>query len=224
MTESGTAAVIERVKRGDEPLQLPIRLGSGETVGSLQPVTWSDASDPVALERLTRWRNANMASFLTQFAATPSRTAGWLRDSVLSNDRQMLFWVRSEENVVGHIGFKDLTETDALSDNVIRGERGGHPKLFAFAHLALFKWLYDVFGITSVYGWVFSDNVPAIMMNRQVGFSSWQRHALRHVNQTDGEAWVVGEALEENPGERFCWRVSIAMEEVFESLECRWTK
>lgn len=212
--------MIGKIKDCSLPLSLPITLENGEVIGTLKPITWADASDPVALERLTDWRNANTGSFLTQFVATPERTAAWLRNVVLPNDRQMAFWVLADDGVIGQIGFKELSATDVLSDNVIRGERGGHPRLFVAAHHAMFKWLIETFKLDSIYGYVLSDNIPAIMMNRQVGFSLWQRHALTQISGGDGDAWVVGEPIEADPGERFCWKVSLTKQEVNELVGC----
>ena len=142
-------AMIAKIKHGQVELDLPIRLSAGDVIGSLKAVTWADASDPIALQRLTDWRNANMKSFLTQFTATPQRTAHWLREVALPNDGQMLFWVQSEDAIVGHLGFTSLTATDAQGDNAIRGERGGHPKLIVTAQHAMFQWLFDVCGLDS---------------------------------------------------------------------------
>lgn len=216
-------AMVAKIKRGEVPLDLPIRLSAGDVIGSLKAVTWSDSSDPIALQRLTDWRNANMGSFLTQFTATPERTAQWLRDVALPNDRQMLFWVHSEDSIVGHLGFTSLTETDAQGDNAIRGERGGHPKLIVKAQHAMFQWLFDVCGLDTIYGQVFSDNPPALMMNRQIGFSTWQRHALSKVSCDGEDVWVVGDAIGSDPGKRFSWRVSITAKEFFERMEGQWT-
>lgn len=211
--------MIRQIKRGEVALELPVALPTGEVIGLLKPLTWSDVSDSVSLQRLTDWRNANMGSFLTQFVATPERTAHWLREVALPNDRQMLFWVHCGDAVVAHLGFTSLTEKDAQGDNAVRGERGGHPKLIVAAQHAMFRWLFKVCGLDAIYGYVFSDNAPALMMNRQIGFSTWQRYSLSEVKRGDEDAWVVGNAIGDDPGERFSWRVSITASEFFERTE-----
>ena len=96
----------------------------------------------------------------------------------------MLFLVKDQlDKRVGHTGFKNLSHSSALSDNTIRGDRAEHPKIFVFAIRCLIEWLFDVADIGKVEGEVFSDNVPALMMNRQVGFKLVEKLILEEVQE-----------------------------------------
>lgn len=175
---------------GGVELTIPIFDDDKNAIGSLVPITRFDLSDYDLMCLLSDWRNQNSDKFLTRFYATPERTANWLDKVVFPSQAQMLFLVHDKlEKRVGHTGFKNLSYTSALSDNTIRGIRAEHPKIFVFAIRRLIEWLFDVADIRKVEGEVFSDNIPALMMNRQVGFKLVDKLILEEMQ--DGNTTIL---------------------------------
>lgn len=199
--------LLRDVIEGRRGLSLELSAPSGEAIGHMVPVTQAHLADDFVIGKLTEWRNRNMGRFLTQFVATPERTRRWLGDVVLRTPGQMMFLVYAGDRLVGHYGFKDLTRDDVLLDNAMRGEPGGHPALLTAAGRALNEWLFGTAGVRTIYGYVLADNAPALMMNRQLGFGGWTKHAL--VKQSrDGEVrWSIGEANAASPDGAYCYKI-----------------
>lgn len=170
-----------------------------DLVGYLTPITESRLDDDDLIELLTVWRNDNMNSFLTKFVATPERTRQWLKDVLLSSGTQMLFLVSDlDDNLVGHFGFKDLTQENVLLDNAIKARRSKNPKLMVYAGRRIIQWLFDNTSINFVRGEVFSDNATALMMNKQLGFIHKEKHPLvKIVNKNNEVMWRRCERNEE---------------------------
>jgi len=171
-----------------------------DLVGYLTPITKSRLDDDDLIELLTVWRNDNMNSFLTKFVATPERTRQWLKDVLLSSGTQMLFLVSDlDDNLVGHFGFKDLTQENVLLDNAIKAMRSKNPKLMVYAGRRIIQWLFDNTSINYVRGEVFSDNAVALMMNKQLGFIHKEKHSLvKIVNKNNEVMWRKSDRNEEN--------------------------
>jgi hypothetical protein len=202
---------LDRVIAGTQQLTLPIHDEEGTVIGTLRPLTLAYLDDAAILEKLTDWRNQNMTSFLSQFTATLDRTRSWLSNVVFQASGQMLFLVYSNDLLMGHLGFKNLTPLDALMDNAIRGARGGHPKIFVMAHKTLAKWLFQEAKIESLYGYVMIDNAPAIMMNKQVGWSIWIRlPLLKLAPGEDDVRWEIGDEDQASPEGKYCYKIIMA--------------
>ncbi|OWO97042.1 hypothetical protein B5E41_01785 [Rhizobium esperanzae] len=182
---------------------------SGTPIGRLLPLTVSHLDDEVILGKLTDWRNANMNFFLTHFTATIERTRSWLANVVFKNPTQLMFLIYSSDQLIGHFGFKDLTEKDVLLDNAMRGERGGHPKLLQAAGRALIDWLFEKTNVKTVYGYVLTTNAAAIMLNRAMGFGLWDKYPLNK-SVTNGEArWDIGPKGGNSDDNSYCYRVEV---------------
>ena len=197
-------------RSAEQLLELPLYEESGLQVGAMRPLNRLHAEEIAVVEKLTEWRNANMSSFLTQFKATRERTKTWLRDVVLANQGQMLFLVYDQNNeLIGHFGFKNLTSKTVLLDNALRGERKGHPKLFVVAGKTLVRWLWRETTVQRIDGLVIADNIPSIMMSRQIGFKGWKRRPLIK-NSTDGTViWTIGKKGQLSPDNLHCFIVFI---------------
>lgn len=208
-TPNAIQPLLDEVIAGTRPLNLDIRDEDGGVVGSLRPLTRAHLDDPDIIQRLTDWRNQNMGNFLSQFVATPQRTRDWMRNVLFNTPGQMLFLVCVDHRVVGHFGFKELTGDDVLLDNAMRGDRAGHPRLFVFAGKALVQWLLTQADVKRVRGYVMADNVPSIMMNKQIGFGGWHRHPLLK-RERDGEIlWEMGPEGAPSPDGRDCFKLVI---------------
>ena len=194
---------------GQLELELPLHDEVGELVGIMRPLTVRHLEQTEVIEKLTAWRNENMANFMTHFVATPERTRAWIQNVLLKRRGQMLLLVYSKEHLVGHFGFKELTRDEVLLDNAMRGDRRGHPKLFLYAGKALVQWLMQTADVQRVHAYVMADNVPSIMMNRRIGFSSWTRHPLIKRMQNSDIHWEMGAEGQPSPEGRYCFRLLI---------------
>lgn len=207
MNEKLQKEYLLRIIEGKESLVIPIRDDNGADIGVMRPITKMHLQSNDVIEKMTNWRNQYKTFFLTQFNATPARTKQWLEKAVLSNPSQLLFLIYYGETLMGQYGFKDLDSDSAFLDNLLRGERGGHPLLMKYSVSALAEWLFDVMQVNMVYGYTFANNAMALKLNRDVGFSCIEKFPLQ--KQIDGEEikWVVGKAGELSPDNHYYQKV-----------------
>ena len=180
---------------------------NGILIGKMTPLTKSHFTDDFVIEKLTLWRNQNMNCFLTQFIATHKRTKKWLQDVVFETPGQILFLIYSDNQLIGHLGFKNLTCDDVLLDNAMRGERGGHPRLLQIAGQTLNKWLFNEVRVKTIYGYVLTTNIPAIMMNKQLGFGGWNKYPLIKKYENNETRWVLGDKNDESAEGIYCYKI-----------------
>lgn len=203
-------AWLEAVLAGTEEMELPLCEESGQPIGVMRPLTARHLDQTDVMEKLTDWRSANMANFLTHFVATPERTRAWLQNVLLKARGQMLWLVYDQEqHLVGHFGFKNLTPDSVLLDNAMRGERQGHPKLLVTAGQALVQWLWQTTSVQRIDAYVMADNVPSIMMNRQIGFQGWKRLPLTKKTFEGDTHFDMGEQGENSSDGRQCFLIWI---------------
>lgn len=203
-------ARLDGILAGKEAMEITLYEESGLPIGVMRPLTARHLDQTDVLEKLTNWRSANMEMFLTHFEATLARTRVWLQNVLLKEPGQMLWLIFDQEGtLIGHFGFKNLTENSALLDNAIRGERHGHPKLFIFAGRALVEWLWNNTSICRIEGVVMAENVSAIMMNLQIGFQGWKRHPLIKRIVGGDTHWNIGREGLKSPEGRYCFTLFI---------------
>ena len=116
--------------------------------------------------------------------------------------------------LVGQVGFKDLTATEAMLDNGMRGERSHNPKLIVCAHKALARWLFKEAEISQIIGWVFADNVSGIMMNKKIGWGGWIRYPLKKVQSKDGSEWIIGIEGEKSLDGKYCFKLIMNRQDI----------
>ena len=201
--------VIKDIISGNTSITLEIRDEDGLTVGEMFPLHIGHLNEPEIIQHLTDWRNENMDCFLTQFVATPERTSSWMEHVLFKQNDQLLFLIKIDETLVGHFGFKRLTENDALLDNALRAARNGHPKLFTFAGKELVNWLIETFLIERIYAYVLAENVASIMMNKQIGFKEWHKYPLSKESSESGINWKMGAKNQLSPESRYCYKSEI---------------
>jgi Acetyltransferase (GNAT) domain len=201
--------LLNEVVAGTQPFSLEICGEGGALEGVLRPVTVAHLDDQEIVQRLTDWRNRSMEKFLSQFVATPERTRNWMRNVLLKMQGQMLFLVCVNDQVVGHYGFKNLTFSEVLLDNALRGERVGHPKLFVWAGQTLVQWLFREAAVQRVYAYVLADNAASIMMNKQIGFGGWQRYPLAKRVREGDIFWEMGPEGATSAEGRYCFKLLI---------------
>jgi hypothetical protein len=207
MNKQQQGEYVLRVIEGKESLVIPISDDSGAEIGTMHPITKMHLKSSDLIEKMTNWRNLNKRFFLTQFNATPQRTKQWLEKVVLTNPSQLLFLIYDGETLVGQYGFKDLDGNSAYLDNLLRGERGGHPALMKYAVLALAQWLFDFMEVDAVYGHTFANNAMALKLNREVGFVCAEKLPLIRQMEGDEIKWVVGKAGEISPDNHYYQKI-----------------
>lgn len=167
-------------------LRIDIRDADGHQIGHLAPLTGMMAEDADLIAQLTRWRNDAIAWFFTRFIATPARTKDWLTGTVLPDHARLLLLIHDATGLIGQFGFIGLNRDSAELDNLIRGERGGHPNLIYFAEIALIQWLFETFHIQRVVAKLLSHNHLALNLHDSIGFTRQDRRPLRRI-ATAGE-------------------------------------
>ena len=98
-----------------------IPIGSRDrSLGKLQAVTWQDAGDREAMDRLGRWHELAFAWFPEPFPVSADGARRWLVDRVLSDPCRILFWVRDVRGEArGHVG---LTSIDLEAGTATLGD------------------------------------------------------------------------------------------------------
>ncbi len=199
--------LLRQVRHGTFELKIPLPNEASDHKAYLKPVTLETLGNSDILKALTIWRNANMENFMTSFEATPERTRVYLENTLSGYSRQMLFLIYEGGQLVGQVGFKDLNAQEAIMDNGMRGERSQNPKIMVNAHRALAIWLFKEAKIKQMIGWLFADNITGIMMNKQIGWSSWIRHPLEKVQKDDGILWQIGDEGSKSSVNKYCFKL-----------------
>ena len=197
------------VIEGDAPLTISILDDAGAEVGSLRPITKKHLQSSDMIASITSWRNAYKAFFLTQFEATPERTLHWLSKVVLTDPTRMLFLIYTGDTLVGHYGFKDLQGDEVEVDNLLRGERAGHPLLMRYAVSALVRWLFDVIGVRKIHAHVFANNAMALKLHKDLGFTFEGKIPLCKVIDGAETNWTVGRIGETSPDNHYYQKIVI---------------
>ncbi len=122
---------------------------------------------------------------------------------MLPNPSQLLFLIHADHTLVGQNGFKELQHDSVFADNLLRGERLGHPGLMVFAVTALTNWLFATLDVTRINGFVFSDNATSLMLHKHVGFSFGDKFPL--IRNVIGEEthWAIGKLGSISPDNKY---------------------
>lgn len=188
---------------------LPVYNDHGAKTGELVPVGHKTYDLKTIARLLSKWRDANKKCFLTEFDADEERTLAWIRATLINSETQRLYLVVTQGQIVGHFGYKNLTSDSVLLDNTIRGEPGGEAKLFVYAGQTLVNWLFQHTSVSKVHGLVFTDNIPGIMMNRQIGFTGWQKVNFRQTNVGNDMIWQQSDHVENDGKDRRLYQIHI---------------
>lgn len=178
MTAAGNERLLREAlahKGNEEPgtrLTIDVKNRDGGRLGQLVCVDRGLAADSRVIDDLTQWRQTYMEYFLTQFEATAPRTRSWLERVVIpAADRVLFLIVLESGEAVGNFGVCNLTAEAGELDNLIRGRKGGDPRLIYYCELALLSWMFGHLGLKRAMLHVFSNNRPTIRLHSSVGFS-----------------------------------------------------
>lgn len=171
----------------------PLQISIGSPArGFLRPVaTTMERLAHEDLVVISEWRNRFVNSFLTEFHATPERTARWLVHTVGPNESKMLFMLDLPDGeTIGHIGidFINWETGHAEADSVVRG-RDAPKGLMSDALKTLIAWADCQLGIISFGVRVRSDN-SALAFYRKAGFKEINRIPLRRTDEPGMTRWT----------------------------------
>ncbi len=180
-----TSPFIDRIVNEEQTARIEICHGRGASLGCLAPITRSSLGDAELIRKLTYWRNLARRYFFTQARVTCEKTRNWLENAVLNDGGRLLFVVFSNQNPVGTLGIKLLTERSVELGNLVRGGRGGGEQLMYHAEWALINWTFSNFEIDTICGMALADNILCLNLQRSLGFKDTQVVPLRRI-QVDG--------------------------------------
>jgi len=158
-----------KIQSGHSRPRPVIQTPTGDVVGFLSPLNVRMLDDAPLMDLMTRWRIRHAYAFASTFSPTVERTRAWLRDTVLTDSRRLLFLINHAERPIGHIGFRDLTPEGYQGDNLVRGERGGGINFMQYAAWAFHAWAMQHFGVSRTWGRVLASNASAIHFNLTLG-------------------------------------------------------
>lgn len=183
-----TEEFVRSIKQ-DAAERFEIKINDDRTmcIGKLCLLQEGDEQNLSIINLLTKWRQRFMRFFLSQFDASPQRTQEWLKTVVFPSPNRLLFLIYDhDQNPIGNCGLANIERKSCELDNLIRGEKGGHPRLIYFAERAMLSWLFDSQGMDYVNLHVFSNNFPTLRLHRSVGFKEVGRSKLLAKKDCDG--------------------------------------
>ena len=142
------------------------------------------------VELLTKWRNANVGAFLTEFVATQARTSAWLAGEFARDDSRILFMLDDDSGeTVGYMGlaYIDWSSGYGEADSIVKGvpTRKG---LATVALTTLIDWAKGSLGLSTIGVRVRSDN-PALGFYLKLGFVELRRNAMVRTESCGQVSW-----------------------------------
>lgn len=182
-------------------LSIPVMNREGDHIGTLACVDRGLASNMEIVSELTAWRQQYMRYFLTQFEVTVQRTRAWLENIVIPSSDRILFVIfLTSGEAVGNFGVCNMTASSGELDNLVRGKKGGDPRLIFYSELALLSWMFGRLDYRTSNLHVFSNNKPTIKLHSSVGFSALQSIRLTQRKLPDLTEYLLdseeGEAVD----------------------------
>lgn len=183
-------------------VQILLRDSAGKELATLKPVNRDILPEIFEISLLlSEWREKTKRFFKTGFEKNASNTESWLRKTVIENDSKILYLILVNNRVIGHFGLTNIQDGSAELDNAIRGVKGGHPDLFRYAEFVILDLAFNYLGLKYVCGHLFSNNIPAMTLHKQFGFSEVTRKPLKLVSSDSRWEYVV--CSDEEKTERF---------------------
>ena len=170
--------------RGQKRQSISIQDETGKKLGEAISVDVDLAQQPSLIELLTRWRQENRESFLTQFTPTAKRTARWLQ-RYLEDDSRILYLIYEQEQPIGHYGFCNIHHGEAEGDNLLRGENTHSRSLMFFAQVWIIRQAFLDLCVRSVYVRVLSNNSRGLRNSQRIGFEDSHLERLQQNDSGD---------------------------------------
>ncbi len=149
-------------------------------LGYLIPVGDWILADESKIEQIRLWRQETMRMFLTQFESTFDKTFGYLKNLSIGQKNRILFLIYDDKDqFVGHIGVADVDGKKGELDNLMRGIKGGHPRLVYFAEISLLNWCFQNLEIFQSDVRVLSYNWLVLALHEEVGYEVVEKIPLK---------------------------------------------
>lgn len=192
-----TAEILNCYKRKqakDKLTLLPILDSGGDTIGFLHPITADfEKTIPECVELLDRWRTDNPTLSPSRFPITHERTRRWISDSIINNDRRILFLIQAlDGKYIGHMGFTAIYSEQKCAeiDLVVRGVKDISPGIMGYAMEALTDWGKHELKLEHIAVMVLWDNVKGIEFYSRCGFKKEEVIPLLKVEQGNDIRWI----------------------------------
>ena len=177
---------------------IPILDGGGSTIGFLRPIT-ADFRTTMAdcVELLDQWRIENPCMSPSRFPITHERTERWIIDSIINNDKRILFLIQSLANrYIGHMGFTNICpeQCSAEIDLVVKGQKDTPYGFMTCAMNAMVQWGKRELRLEHIAVVVLWDNACGISYYKRCGFNEEELIPLKRVEAQDEITWVPCES------------------------------
>ncbi len=191
---------VHNLKSGssEKRYKIPIVDSKNNTRGYLTPITDKSLDETQVILKLTQWRRENSQYFQTRFDPTPERTKNWLKNVVLPNDKVILFLVYYNDELVGHYGFKDITEGVASADNLLIGETKIRGPVSLLTMKAMLQWGFNELKLNEITATVLKSNQAALLVNKRLHFREVRSVPLIAKTSNTGEISLVEMPSAEN--------------------------
>lgn len=184
----------KRKRAGDKLILIPILDPEERMIGFLRPVTADfDTTIPDCVQLLDRWRTENPTLSPSRFPITQERTRRWITDSIINNDKRILFMLQTlEYRNVGHIGFRniDLECRSAEVDMVLRGELIEISGFMRYAMESLVQWGKRELLLEHIDLVVLPYNERAIAFYHRCGFREDGIVPLLKMEENNEVSWI----------------------------------
>jgi hypothetical protein len=171
---------------GGRGLRFPIRDENLNVIGYLRGFDGFCLADDPLIETMARFRTLYGENFLSQFEVAPENKRNWLKDSVLANDRKMLFLAETlGGKIMGQDGFTlDEDGSTFYLDASMRWGRGGGD-LFQRGGAERAAMGFCLLGCEKCVVEIFKSNVIVVDNSLRAGFTIEREFRLR-VERKDG--------------------------------------
>lgn len=145
---------------------------SGKIVAYLLPVGEWVLSQTALLMSIAKWRKKFMRFYLTQSETDLKSTTEYIQSKIHHDSSAIFFMIADEQNeIIGHIGFSNITAVSAELDNILLGEYTAIKDLMKDVELQSIDWIRNFLNIERIFLRVLSYNFLAINLHQECGFS-----------------------------------------------------
>lgn len=170
--------LINRIKNQYDVERIRITNDSHEAIGYLKPLTIQDQNNSSLISDFVEWRNRDRSGWLDQRVVNFDGTTKWL-GNLLNNDSRIAFLIYDNEmNLIGRIGVLDITDTEAMTDSILRGRADLAPGIITHACFAMFRWLFNHSCIENIKSKIVEGNDASLKLHHRLGFEIHSRKVL----------------------------------------------
>ena len=189
--------VIELKKQTSSRLSIPVYDENDFCIGRLMLLKDNDVHNEFYIESLTNWRKRYMKCLIVepiQASLPGDNSKKYLKFLERYCQKKNIFLIFDEnKRLIGNIGLANIEDNKCELDNVIRGERGAHPRLIYYSEIALLKWIFFEKSLSFVNLHVFSNNLSALKLYTSVGFKEIDRKLLYKFINEKGDISYTGQ-------------------------------